>query len=279
MVYSDSHCHLDSYPEQELKEVLAQMKFGQVGLSLTVSINLDTSQEAVGLAEQYENIYAAVGIHPGEAVPLTLEMRRQLGELITKPHVKAVGEIGLDLLRGREKLEMQKELFSYQVSLAKQAGLPIDIHYSQDAHQLILDLLRRQKDKGLKGIVHGFNGDLKMLRDWLGLDFYISIGSASLGMMISLHNLPPVKDEVIKAIPSERLLTETDSMARMSVSRWKHMQGGPPPDPSAGSGKEVFLQPTDVIEVVRKVAQIKRVRPEDLGRITTENFKKVLNIK
>jgi len=280
MVYSDSHCHLDSYEEAELQAVLAQMKSQQVVLGLAVSINLETSREAVRLAECYESIYAAVGIHPGEAVPLILEMRREMGELTGKPRVKAMGEIGLDFMRGRAKPEVQKELFSYQVALAKQAGLPIDIHYSHNAHDEVMSILRKEKGSSLKGIAHGFDGDLRMLRDWLDLDFYISIGSASLGMMISLHDLPPIQDEVIKAIPAERLLTETDSMARMSVSRWKNMKGGPPPDPNAGDpAKEVFLQPADVIEVTRKIALVRGVSAQDLGRTATHNLKTILNVK
>jgi TatD DNase family protein len=281
MVYSDSHAHLDSYPPEELAVVLDQMKAKKVNLVLNVSINLAASEEAILLAQSHDEVLAAIGIHPGEAVPLTESLRKYLYELSGQQRVVAFGEIGLDYGRPTADREMQQELLIYQLSLARNAHLPVDIHYSMNAHQDIMEILRREKRAGLSGMVHGFLGNLKELHDWLDLDFYISLGQSSLGLWKDLQNMvPPLTNEVVCAVPSERLITETDAMARMSVSRWKVI-GGPPPgtDPSTGiPAQEEFRQPADVVAVVQKIAAIRGDTAENIGNITTANLRCVLQL-
>lgn len=279
MVFSDSHCHLDSYLPGELAIVFAQMKAANVDIVLSVSINLETSVEAVRIAQSHDSVLAAVGIHPGEAVPLTKDVRKHLDELVGSKRVAAVGEIGLDYAHGRVDQEMQKELFKYQLSLAKDVHLPVNIHHSPDAHRDVIDIIKGEKNAGLRGIVHGFKGNNVELRDWLGLGFYVSLGSDSLGLWESLFSSrSSLTDEVVRAIPLEYLLTETDSMARMSVSRWKLSHDTPPGNGVADAEVEKFRQPSDVIDVVKKIAIITGRTVEDIAIATTANLKRILKV-
>jgi TatD DNase family protein len=312
--YSDSHVHLDSYSSDALQKALAGMKEKNVSLVLNVSINLATSAEAVKLAQAHNSIYAAVGIHPGETIPLTAEIKKKLEELSGQKRVVAFGEVGLMYERSTGSKEEQQQLFQYQLSLANNLHIPIDIHYSNDSHQ---DIIRMCKEaKGSSGIVHGFSGTMAELKDWLGLGYYISIGKSVTGMggMGGRSGGVSPTEEVIKAIPMDRLITETDSMFMGAGSRWNEMgpksapggsdRGGAAPGgadrgsaapgggapggrqgsaPGGGQGgpsmQEEFNQPADVVKVAEKIAAIRGVPAEEMGDIATNNLRRVLKIK
>lgn len=279
MVYSDSHSHLDSYPQEDLDIVFAQMKEKNVALVLNVSINRLTSEESVKLARAYDNVFAAIGIHPGEAISPAQDVKTHLEELCKRDRVVAIGEVGLEYGRPGADRVVQKELFTYQFTLAGRMNLPVDIHYSLDAHQDIMEIIRKEKRPDQTGIVHGFLGDMSVLRDWLELGFYISLGQPSLGLVNDpMARMLPVTDEVVRAIPRDKLLTETDSMARMSVTRWGKLGGPPPPPATDLPEEEEFRQPSDVVRVAEKVASIMGVSAVEIGDITTANFKRILKI-
>jgi TatD DNase family protein len=207
MGFSDSHCHMDGYQPQRLAEVLEQAKSKQVDIMVAVGMSLDSSEEVIKLANSNHEIVAAVGIHPWNAMPVTADVRNGLGQLARREGVVALGEIGLDFARSPETREVQKELLEYELSLAIDTGLPVNIH-CREAHQDMMALLGKKVGSGLKGIAHGFSGDLAALKDWLDLDFYISIGRTVLmDEMTALRTAVP-------QIPLDRLLTETDSTPR-----------------------------------------------------------------
>lgn len=285
MVYSDSHVHLDSYPAEDLNIVFTQMKTQNVSLVLNVSINLEISEETIKIAGEHDEVFAAIGIHPGEAVPLTAEVKQRLNILSRQESVVALGEIGLDYGRPDANHEVQKELFAYQISLAKERKIPVDIHCSENAHQDIMRILHNENDPNLSGIVHGFMGGIAELNDWLELGFYISLGQTSVGTAKDhLHMMEPLTPEVMKVIPMEKLLTETDSMARMSVSRWSAMglpKGAPPPKdmPAPPPAQEEFHQPADVVGVAERIASIMGFTPAEVGSIATANLKRILKLR
>ena len=301
--YSDSHVHLDSYSAEALQKALAGMKEKSVSLVMNVSINLATSASAIKLAQTYGSIYAAVGIHPGETVPLTAEVKKKLEELSGQKRVVAFGEVGLMYERSTGTKEQQQQLFRYQLSLANNLHIPIDIHYSNDAHQDIVSMCKEAK--GSRGIVHGFSGNMAELKDWLGLGYNISIGKSVTGMggMGGGSGRVSPTEEVIKAIPSDRLITETDSMFMGAGSRWNEMgprsappRGGAPGGdtpggapggrqgeaPGGGQGgpsmQEEFNQPADVVNVAAKIASIRGVSADEIGNIATKNLRSVLKI-
>jgi len=310
--YSDSHAHLDSYPTEELKKVLAKMKGQNVTLVLNESINLLTSAESIKIAQANDAVYAAVGIHPGEAIPLTAEVKKKLEELSGQKKVVAFGEIGLNYGSSTGSNEEQKQLLLYQVSLANNLHIPIDVHCSYGAYKECIGLV-----KGSNGIMHGFAGSMADLNDWLKIGYYISIGKSVLstgssggsGSMGGMPEGPSLTEELIRAIPKDRLVTETDCMA-LQNSRWDQLgksrggPGGPPgggqpgqsdaragiPPPVGGQGApaggprgamamEESNGPADVVKVVEKIAAIRGISTAEMADIATNNLKQVLKIK
>ena len=284
MAFSDSHCHLDSYTSDDLTTVFSQMKAKQVSLVLSVSISLETSEEVVKIAQSHTNVLAAIGIHPGEAIPLTERVRKRLLRISGEKQVVALGEIGLDYQHSAGNRDMQKELFIYQLGLAKHVQKPVDIHYSRDAHQDIINILKKERGPGPSGIVHGFQGTLSELTDWLELGFYISLGQTSVDLAKDSLHMSPLTNEVVNAIPAERLLIETDSIARMSANRWitEGLLKGIPKDSTPPGGKpshEEFRQPADVIDVAAKIASIRNSTIQVVADVTIANFRHVLKFE
>ena len=249
MVFSDSHCHLDKYRPELLAEVLEQARVKGVDIIVSIGETLESSAEAVHLAQSHEEILAGVGIHPWNAIPPTDDVRRDLYELAKREHVVAIGEIGLDYARNPQTKEIQKELLIYELSLAREIGLPVNIH-CREAHQDMMDILRKETDSGLKGVAHGFSGDLAALKDWLDLGFYISIGVRGF-----VTNEIPSLLVAVREIPLDRLLTETDS-----------------------SASEQPTGPVDVFSVVQRLASLRGATVEEIANAATANLKYLLGL-
>lgn len=237
MAYSDSHCHLDRYEPELLTETLQQARTKHVDFIVSQGMSLESSLDTAHLAQSHQGVYAAVGIHPWNAIPPTEEVQQQLHQLAGQEKVVAIGEIGLDYARNPETKEIQKELLKYELSLARETGLPANIH-CREAHQDMMDILRAEKGSSLKGIIHGFTGNPSILKDWLELSFYISIGRR----VISGDEISSL-EEAVREIPPDRLLTETDG------------------------------NPIDVIQVVQKIALTRGTSEEQISGTATTNLR------
>jgi len=249
MNFSDSHCHLDRGQPEQLAKVLEQARVKGVNTIISMGMSLDSSAETIRLAKSHDGVFAAVGIHPWNAVVPTEEVRRQLSRLARQKGVVALGEIGLDYARTPQTKETQKELLIYELSLAQEAGLPVNLH-CREAHQDMVAILHKEMGPNLKGIIHGFHGDQTMLKDWLALGFYVSIGMRGFVTDELPHLVAAVRE-----IPLERLLTETDS----SVS-----------GQTAG--------PADVLLVVKKLAAVHGEAVNRIATATTANLKRILKL-
>ena len=247
MKISDSHCHLDTYQPDRLLEVLKQARAKQVDIIVSMGMDVESSEEVIRLAQSHQEVVAAIGIHPWNAVLPTDRLREHFGELAGREGVVAIGEIGLDYARSPETKEVQKDLLKYELSLALEAGLPVNIH-CREAHEDMMGLLRKEAGSGLTGNIHGFSGDRTALEDWLGLGLYVSIGRAVL--MPEATSL----QEAVREIPLDRLLTETDATAR-----------GP-----AG--------PADVVSVVEQLASLRGATVEEIATAATANLKRLLKL-
>jgi len=249
MSFSDSHCHLDRCPPELLTEMLEQAKAKHVDIIVSMGMDMESSAETVRLAQSHEGVLAAVGIHPWNAVPPTDELRKNLAKLARSEHAVAIGEIGLDYARVPETKDIQKELLKYELSLARETGLPVNIH-CREAHQDMMEILRKEIGPELKGTIHGFSGDSAALKDWLDLGFYVSIGVRGF-----------VSDEIpsllaaVREIPLDRLLTETDS---------------------SGSGQSAG--PVEVVSVVEKLASLRGGTVEEIADTATANLKRLLKL-
>jgi TatD DNase family protein len=247
MVFSDSHCHLAGQHTEQLAKVLEEARAKGVEIMLSMGMSLESSTESIHVAQSYQGVLAAVGIHPWNAVPPTEEVRRYLAELARRKHVVAIGEIGLDYARSPQTKEIQRELLIYELSLARETGLPVSIH-CREAHQDMMDILRQEIGSGLKGAIHGFSGDQVTLKDWLALGFHISIGRRGF-----LTDEIPTLQAAVREIPLDRLLTETDASGR---------SGGP----------------ADVVLVVEKLAALRGATIEEIADTATANLRRLLKL-
>jgi len=247
MGFSDSHCHLDGYQPGLLAQVLEQARAQQVDIIVSMAMDLESSAETVRLARTHQGVLAAVGIHPWNAVSPTEDIRSRLRKLAGREDVVALGEVGLDYARSPETREVQKELLEYELVLARQLGLPVNIH-CREAHQDMMEILRGEAGAGIKGAIHGFSGDRAELKDWLDLGFYVSIGVRGFvtDATSPLHG-------VVGDIPVDRLLTETDS-----------------------SGRGALGGPAEVVLVVDKLASVRGVNAKELADAATENLRRLL---
>lgn len=195
----DSHAHYDDQKFDDCRdELLSSLnKFG-VKYAVTCSVDGASAENALAIAENYDYIYAAVGIHPEN-----LESHTSLSEIRKSAlHNKcvAIGEIGLDYNFNDQNKKEQIEVFSNQILLANELDLPVIVH-DRDAHE---DTLRILKELKPKGVVHCFSGSAQMAKEILSIGMYIGVGG-----VITFKNARKLPD-VLKIIPDDKLLVETD---------------------------------------------------------------------
>jgi TatD DNase family protein len=265
----DVHCHLNFHAyEKDCDAVIKQAFDAGVETIINVGTKIDSSQKAVDLAQQYEDLYAIVGVHPHHADKhdLSSNWLKELEDLAKQPKVVAIGEIGLDYYRyqsnGIVDVHLQKEVFEAQIMLAHKMKLPLQIH-NRHAGKDILEILEHHKNylQNIPGMFHCFAGDMKTLKQALDLGFYIGFDGNS-----TYKGLAPGEtvelSEIAKATPLDRILTETDSPFLT-------------PEPHRGTRNV----PAYVIIVGEFLAKIKGVSFETLQAQTVANAKLLFNIK
>jgi len=199
----DTHAHYDDRRFDGLRdELLSGMPERGVGLILNVSASLDSSRESVAIAARYPFVYASVGVHPGECGDMTDAALFELETLLDAPKVVALGEIGLDYHYDAPPREVQRHWFSRQLELAARKGMPVIVH-DREAHADVLDAVKRHP--GLTGVFHCYSGSAQMAAELVDMGFYISFTGN-----ITFKNARKAP-EVIKAIPLDRILIETDA--------------------------------------------------------------------
>lgn len=243
----DTHAHLDdpSYAE-DFQEVVARLQSSGISRMTNVGYDLPSSERSVQLAQDYDFIYAAIGIHPHNAEGATDETWAKLLLLAKQPKVLAWGEIGLDYYRDLSPRPIQKEIFIQQIELANEVGLPIVIH-NRDAHQDVLEIVKAHPPK-YGGVFHCYSGSWEMAKVLLSLGFYLSF-AGPVTYKNARHTV-----EVAGHTPLDRILVETDSPYLT-------------PEPRRGKRNE----PTYVREVVKKLAEIRNLPFEDVASQTMRN--------
>jgi TatD DNase family protein len=250
----DTHAHLDDHKFDTDREVVIQRAF-DAGVDWIIQIGTDisSSEFSIKLAEQYQNIYATVSIHPHEAKSFTEDNYRKLRELASHPKVIAIGEIGLDYHYDFSPRDIQQTVFHRLMDLAVELKKPVVIH-SREADAETIKILNEYKDK-VKGVMHCFSGDELMLQECVHLGYYISIaGPVTYPKSTQLQ-------ELVKQIPMPRLLIETDC---------------PYLAPQSHRGKR--NEPAYVIETADKLAKLRRVNAADIGRVAAINAKLLFGI-
>jgi TatD DNase family protein len=260
MKYVDIHCHL-GFPDYDSDrgELISEMQKNEIA-AISVGVDFETSKKEVELANKYENVFACVGQHP-ENIKGGFDER--IKKLAKEPKVVAIGECGLDYFRlgenGEEIKELQKKLFKSQIELALEVEKPLMLHIrpsdkiSYDAYFESLEILESyNKIHGskLKGNAHFFVGNTEVLKRFLGLGFTVSFA----GVVTFTHEY----DEAIKFVPINMIMSETDAPFVAPV-------------PFRGKRNE----PTYVIEVVKKLAEIRGEKVDVLNKAILQNFRRV----
>ncbi|RLD14530.1 hydrolase TatD [candidate division KSB1 bacterium] len=250
-LFIDTHAHLDYDLFDEDREIVIQraIKNG-VGAIITIGVDLESSQKAIDIAEKYAMVFAAVGIHPTECANVPDSEFDRIEELARHEKVVAIGEVGLDYYHMRAPKDVQKNAFLYQAHLAQKLGLPLIIH-NRDSHDDMYELITTKNISEIGGVMHSFSGSIEFLEKILLTDLYISFTGN-----VTFKNSK--LDTLVERVPLERLLLETDSPFLTPV-------------PLRGKRNE----PAFIIYTAQKIAEIKQISVEDLGKITTENAKRL----
>ena len=252
----DSHAHLDGekFADDRAAVVERALASGVVKI-ITMGDSLESSARSVALTEEFESVYAAVGIHPEEAQPMTAATDDQLAAWAAQEKVVAIGEIGLDYYweKDEEKRALQRAIFVRQLDLARQLRLPVCIH-DREAHGDMMKILKTE-GRGLRGVLHCYSGSWEMAAELLKGDWYFGIDGP-----LTYKNAAKLP-EIVQRLPAERILVETDS---------------PYLSPMPFRGKR--NEPAHVLYVAKKAAELRGESLEAFARATRENTRDLYGI-
>ena len=264
----DTHCHLYFNNFEEDRDLVIARARG-VGITriLNPGIDLQTSREAIDLSNHYPEVYAAVGVHPNEALQWTDSSRQELKELCNHRKVIAIGEIGLDYYRKQSPEDLQTFIFSEQLSLAADVDLPVIIHLRdsetedhvsfRDMLQILEDWVRLLKDINpdlvdRPGVMHSFDGNEEEADQFVKMKMRIGIPG-----QITFKNAG-ILSRIVQNLPLETILVETDAPFLTPV-------------PHRGKRNE----PSYIKYTVEKISQLRSVGFEEIAKATLENSERL----
>ena len=257
MFLTDTHCHLnlDTF-ENDLEEIIKRALINNVALILVPGLDIESSKNAIYLAESHKNIYASIGFHPNNLSAWNGEESVEtLRQLAKHPKVIGIGEIGLDYYRDYSPKEKQKSVLQAQLDLAQELELPVILH-NRDSHKDLLKLISTwytNLNKSNKlclapGVLHSFDGSLEFADNLLEMNFYLGIGGP-----ITFKNAVE-KQKIINRISLKRLLLETDAPFLS-------------PHPFRGKRNE----PSNIPFIAKKIADLRNIEQAEVAKITTQN--------
>ena len=200
----DTHAHYDDRAfDGDRDEVLGSLPEKGVAYVVNVGASLEGVKAAAALADRYSFLYSAAGIHPDDAGCMNGDVMAFLEEMCRREKTVAVGEIGLDYHWNRETHEVQKRWFAEQLHLAKEMDLPVNIH-SRDAAADTFQVVKEEHGGATGGVIHCYSGSAEMAGEYVRMGYYLGIGG-----VVTFKNARVLK-QVVKEIPLEHLVTETD---------------------------------------------------------------------
>ncbi len=243
----DTHAHYDSRQfDADRDQVLSALPGQGVGLVVNPGCDLDSSRRAIGIAERYPFVYAAVGVHPEDCAGWQDTDVDELRSLAAHPKVVAIGEIGLDYYwKENPPREFQQRVFRAQLALARELDLPVIVH-DREAHGDCLSIIREFPQ--VRGVFHCFSGSAEMAKELVGLGWMISFTGA-----LTYKNARKAV-EAAQAVPLDRIMIETDSPYMAPV-------------PCRGERCHSGL----VRHTCERLAELRGISLEECARITFEN--------
>ena len=261
ILLTDSHCHLNlSEFDHDRGMVVERARDAGIERMLIPGVNIETCREALVLADDYPEVYAAIGVHPNSAMSWEDETYCELEEMSKHPRVVAIGEIGLDYYRKGAPVELQKQVFRVQLELAGNLGLPVIIHNreaSDEVQKILLAwintfTLRKSGLVHRPGVLHSFSGDLTEARWACARNFFIGItGPVTYKNSIWMQ-------QVARDIPLSSILIETDAPYL-------------PPHPHRGKRNEPAL----VAVIAGKIAELRTIDTNEVARVTSDNAERL----
>jgi TatD DNase family protein len=253
----DSHAHIQGREYAgHVAAVIDRAREAGVGKIIAVggAGDMSSNTEAVLLADAFPNIYATVGMHPHDAKDVGSDELAKLKDLTSHPKVIAVGETGLDYYYSHSPHDVQRRVFTRFIHMARETDLPIVVH-ERDAAEDATALLRGEGNGELRGVIHCFTGNYEAACAYLDLGFYLSFTG-----IITFKNADALR-EVVRQVPLERMLVETDSPFLT-------------PMPHRGKRNE----PAYVRFVAEMIAAVKDVELEKVAEVTTRNAQSLFAI-
>ena len=250
----DTHAHYDSGAfNADRAELLASMPSKGVGLILDPGCDERSSRAALALAEQFDFVFAAVGVHPGDMDSLTPDSLGAIRSLAQHEKCVAVGEVGLDYYWDDTHKAEQKELFAAQLALARELDLPVIVH-DREAHADCLELVSSFPEA--RGVFHCFSGSAEMAKELLRRGWYLGFDGP-----VTYKNARRAI-EVLEITPPERILVETDSPYMSPV-------------PLRGKRNDS----ANLVYIIQKIAEIKSMTPQEIEQLSWENGKRLFGIE
>ncbi len=262
----DTHCHLTMVLDEnknidydKIDDIVSRMEQNGVTQAITMGVNLRDSINALEIANRYNNIYCAIGVHPEDADSVDENTFAKLEDLIRdnldSGKVVAVGEIGLDYYWRKDNKDKQIEIFKKQIELAKKYNLPIVVH-CREAYGDTLDILKQYAPYNRAGVIHCYSGSVEWAEQVIKLGFLISFTG-----VVTYSNAVNVQ-AVAKWVDEDKFMLETDSPYLTPV-------------PFRGKVND----PSYTKYVLECIAKIKNENTEKLNKITTNNAIKLFNLK
>ena len=250
----DSHCHLyfDSFNGNRDQLIADAIKAG-VEKIINIGIDLESSRQCIELAEQHENLYATVGVHPHDAKTFSRSVLREFKIMAQHPRVVAIGEIGLDFYRDNSPRPVQREVFRQQLELAVETKLPVVIH-SRESFDECLTIIQEFATDLVGGVFHCFPGDVDDAERAIELGFVLGIGGVA-----TFKN--SAMSRVATHAPLESIILETDAPFLAPV-------------PFRGQTN----QPAYVRQVCERIAELKKVSFSEVEKVTSLTCSKLFGL-
>lgn len=253
-MYFETHAHYDDKKfDEDRNEILNSLKENNIKYVVNVGADMKSSYDSIKLSQEYDFIYASVGVHPHEARNMKEEDYKILEQWLQYDKVVALGEIGLDYYYDFSPREVQREVFKKQLKICENITKPVIIH-SRDANQEVFDIIKESKVR--KGVIHAFSGSLEMALEYIKLGFFIGVGG-----VLTFKNANKLVN-VVENIPLEHILIETDSPYLSPV-------------PVRGTRNNS----QNLKYIVEKISEIKHIERENVEKITLETAKMFFCIK
>ena len=259
----DTHAHYDDRKfDSDRDELMKNLVSSGIGRVVDIGADIDSTRRAIALANQYDFIYAAAGVHPSDVDCLDERSFQWLTWTVEesveeKGKIVAVGEIGLEYYweKDQERRNRQKYWFERQMELARSTGLPVVIH-SREAAKDTWDMMNGLKCEDIGGVIHCYSYSVEMARNYLNKGFYLGIGG-----VVTYKNARVLK-EVVQYAPLDRIVLETDCPYLT-------------PEPNRGKRNSSLYLPY----VIETIAGLKGISKEEVEAVTWENGTKMYRMQ